>query len=57
MVYLVFLSDIYYLQAIKVLASVRHNEEKNHKFLDYCQINYSIIVTISIGTLIFLFKS
>ena len=33
MVYLVFLSDIYYLQAIKVLASVMHNEETITNFL------------------------
>ena len=59
MVYLVLLSRIYYLQAIKALASVRHSEKNNHKFLDYLQINYTIIaklVTISIGTLILLFK-
>ena len=60
MVYLVLLSGIYYFQAMKVLASVGHSEKNNHKFLDYRQTNYTTIaklVTMSIGTLILLFKS
>ena len=60
MVYLVFLSGIYYMQAIQVLASVKHNEETITNVLIIAKTNFTIIaklVTISIGTLMLLFKS